>query len=200
MMLPVFHLQRMLPESLKSQLRFISRRLPRSWFFLTNDRRYWWLTGEADLMRQRPNLSRHDLQEGCFLETYMNDQVFPDGINYFGPAVCLVVHDFDVMRFDCLDFPMGHYHTAKPYPYGISRGLAGNIWLPEKSIEAQVDRAIFELLRNADHYVLSHAKRKVRNTRLDEARMTEVCAEVKAKMLEDTRQRRARDLPVAATG
>ena len=189
----------MLPESLKSRLRFISRRLPRHWFYLTNDRRFWWLTGEVELMQQRPCLARHDLQEGCYLETFMHDQII-DGTRYFGPAVCLVVHDFDVMRIDCLDFPMGHYHTAKPYPYGISRSLAGNIWLPEKTIEAQVDRAIFELLRNSDHYVLSHPKRKVRNTRLDEARMAAVCAEVKAKMLEDTRQRRASGPPATATG
>jgi hypothetical protein len=48
--------------------------------------------------------------------------------------------------------------------------------------------------------VLSHSKRKVRNTRLDEARLAAVCAEVKAKMLEDTRQRRARGKPAAAAG
>lgn len=199
-MLPVFHLLRIMPEGLRVRLRFISRRLPRHWFFLTNNRRFWWLTGEAEMMRQLPYLARHDLQEGCFLETYINEQVYADGTPFFGPAVCLVVHNFDIMRFDCLGSPMGHYHTAKPYPYGISRGLAGIIWLPETTVEAQVDRAIFELVRNADHYVQSHSKRKVRNTRLDEARLAAVCVEVKAKMLEDTRLRRARDLPAAATG
>jgi hypothetical protein len=155
MLLPIFHATRVLPQNWRSRLRFISRRLPRHWFYYTNDRRFWWLTGEAELMRHRPSLVRYDLQEVCFLETYMNDQIQPDGTLYFGPAACLVVHGFDIMRFDCLDYPLGHYHTAKPYPYGIRRGLAGEIWLPEKTIEEQVERAIFELSRNSNHYLQS---------------------------------------------
>jgi hypothetical protein len=126
----------------------------------------------------------------------MNDQIQPDGTLYLGPAACLVVHGFDIMRFDCLDYPLGHYHTAKPYPYGIRRGLAGEIWLPEKTIEEQVERAIFELSRNSNHYLQSHSKRKVRNTHLNEQRLAEVCAEMKSKMLEDVKQRRARCQPV----
>lgn len=187
MILPVFHLKRVLPESWQVRLRFISRRLPRRWFYLTNDRRLWRFTGEAELMRQRPNLVRYDLQKGCFLETYLIDQIDTDGRRYFGPAACLVVHGFDIMRFDCVGYPLGHYHAMRPYPYGISRGLAGEIWLPEKTIEDQVERAMFEMQRNWSYYLGSHPWPKVRNTRLNQERLTAVCAEMKSKMLEDVK-------------
>src|SRR5947209_11385119 len=116
MILPVFHLKRVLPENWQARLRFISRRLPRRWFYLTNDRRLWRFTGEAELMRQRPNLVRYDLQPGCFLETYLIDQINTEGNRYFGPAACLVVHGFEILRFDCVGHPLGHYHAMKPYP------------------------------------------------------------------------------------
>ena len=41
MILPIFHLRRILPESWLDRLRPISRRLPRRWFYYTNDRRLW---------------------------------------------------------------------------------------------------------------------------------------------------------------
>jgi hypothetical protein len=185
--LPVFHLKRVLPESWQARLRFISRRLPRRWFYLTNDRRLWRFTGEAELMRQRPNLVRYDLQGGCFLETYLIDQIDTDGTRYFGPAACLVVHGFDIIRFDCVGYPLGHYHAARLYPYGIRRGLAGEIWLPEKTIEEQVERAMFEVQRNWSYYLGSHPRAKVRNTRINEQRLAAVCAEMKSKMLEDVK-------------
>jgi hypothetical protein len=189
MILPVYHLLRILPQSWRHRLRFISRRLPEHWFYLSNDRRLWWFTGEAEEMRKRANLVRYDLQEGCFMETYLNDQTRPGGARYFGPVACLVVHGFDIMRFDCLDYPIGHYHAARPYPYGIRKGLAGEIWLPEKTLEEQIERAIFELQRNSSYYLKSHPRRKVRNTLFNQERLAAVCAEMKSKMLEDVKRR-----------
>lgn len=187
MILPILHLKRILPASWLPGLRSITRRLPRHWFYLTNDRRLWWITGEAEEMQKRSRLVRYDLQEGCFLETYLNDQTSADGRRYFGSAACLVVHGSDILRFDCLGQPLGHYHAAAPYPHGIRKGLVGEIWLPEKTIEEQIDRAIFELQRNSGFYLQKHPRRKVRNTRFDEQRLVAVCAEMKTKMLEDVK-------------
>jgi hypothetical protein len=188
MLLPLLHIRRLLPESWWPRLHFIARRLPRHWLYLTNDRRLWWFTGEAEEMQKRPRLVRYDLQEGCFLETYVNDHVCVDGVSYFGPVACLVVHGSDIMRFDCVGPPFGHFHAAAAYPHGILRGLAGEIWLPEKTIEEQIERAIFELQRNSNHYVGTHPRRKVRATRLDEERLAAVCAEMRSKMLEDLKR------------
>jgi hypothetical protein len=114
MLLPFFHIRRLLPESWRPRLRVITRRPPKHWFYFTNDRRFWWFTGEAQEMQNRANLVRYDLQEGCFMETYMNDQIAADGTRYFGAAACLVVHGSDILRFDCLEYPLGHHHAARP--------------------------------------------------------------------------------------
>jgi hypothetical protein len=185
MLLPIYHVRRMLPESWWPRLHFITRRLPRHWFYLTNDRRFWWITGEAEEMQKRSRLVRYDLQEGCFLETYLNDQIGADGRRYFGPAANLVVHGSDIMRFDCLGHPLGHYHVAARYPHGIRNGLVGEIWFPEKTIEEQIERTMFELQRNSGFYLQKHPRRRVRDTRLDQERLAGVCAEMKSRMLED---------------
>jgi hypothetical protein len=61
----------------------------------------------------------------------------------------------------------------------------GEIRLPEKTVEEQIERATFELQRNSSYYLQTHPRRKVRNTRLDEERLAAVCAEMKSKMLAD---------------
>ena len=185
MLLPLQHIQRALPESWRLRLRVITRRLPKSWFYLTNDRRLWWFTGETEDMQKRLRLVRYELQEGCFLETYWNELIGPDGKQHAGPSACLVVHGSDIVRFDCLGQPLGHYHLASAYPHGIRRGLVGEIWLPEQTAQEQVERTIFELRRNAGHYVQSHPRRKVRNTRLDAERLAAICTEMRSKMLQD---------------
>jgi hypothetical protein len=187
MMLPIFHLRRLLPEGWRSRLRFLVPLLPKHWFYLTNDRRFWWFTGEAQEMQNRACLARYDLQEGCFMETYLNDQIGADGARYFGPAACLVVHGSEIIRFDCLEHAFGHYHVATPYPHGIRKDLVGEIRLPEKTVEEQVERTIFELQQNSNYYMQTHPRRKVRNTRFDEQRLAAVCAEMKSKMLEDVK-------------
>jgi hypothetical protein len=179
-------------------LHFITRRLPKHWLYLTNDRRFWWLTGEAQEMQRRPNLVRYDLQEGCFLETYINDRISVGGARYFGPVASLVVHGSDIMRFDCVGPPVGHYHVAAAYPHGIRKGLVGEIWLPERTAEEQIERAIFELQRNSNHYLQTHPRRKVRNTRLDEERLAAICVQMRSRMLEDLR--RGQDSPDTDSG
>ena len=188
MLLPIRHLQRLLPKSWWPRLHFITRRLPSQWLYLSNDRRFWWFTGEAEEMQKRKKLVRYELQEGCFLETYLSDQIVADGRRIFGPVAGLVVHGSEILRFDCLGPPFGHYHVAAAYPHGIRKGLVGEIWFPEKTIEGQVERAIVELQRNANHYLQQHPRRRVRHTRFDQERLAAVCAEMKSKMLEDAKR------------
>jgi hypothetical protein len=197
MMLPIYHIKRIVPERWYPSFHFITRRLPRHWFYLTNDRRLWWLTGEEKAMQQRPRLVRYEIQEGCFLETYLNDRMDAEGNSYFGPVAGLVVHGSDILRFDCLENSRGHYHLASRYPHGVRKGLVGEIWLPETTLEEQVDRAIFELQRNSGHFLQMHPRRKVRNTRLDGERLAAVCAQLRAKMLEDIAQRSRQRAPQA---
>jgi len=197
MILPIHHIKRIVPERWHPLFHFITRRLPSHWFYLTSDRRLWWFTGEEEMMRNRPRLVRHELQEGCFLESYLNDQTDAEGNSYFGPVACLVVHGSDIVRFDCVENARGHYHVASRYPFGPRKALVGEIYLPEKTLEEQVDRAIFELRRNSGHFLRMHPRRKVRNTRLDKERLAAVCAQVRSKMLEDIEQQSREPVPQA---
>lgn len=196
MILPVYHIKRLVPERWHPLFRVVTRRFPKRWFYLTNDRRLWWFTGEEEEMRKRSRLVRYELQEGCFLETYLNDRTDAEGNQHFGPVACLVVHGSDVARFDCLE-SRGHYHLSSRYPHGVSKALVGEIWIREKTLEEQVDRAIFELQRNSGHFLRMHPRRKVRNTRLDNERLAAVCAQLRAKMLEDIRLRSMQRAPHA---
>jgi hypothetical protein len=188
MILPVQFMKRMVPERWRPRFHFITRNVPRHWWYLTNDRRLWWFTGVADEIKNRNNLVRHELQEGCFLETCWIDRTGPDGNRECGPAIFLVVHGSEIMKFDCYGYPSGHYHVATPYPHGIRKGLTGRILLPEKTREEQVDRAIFELQRNGQYYLQTHPRRKVRSTRLDGRRMAAICAEMRARLREDVKR------------
>jgi hypothetical protein len=188
MILPVQFMMRLVPERWRPRFHFITRNVPKHWWYLTSERRLWWFTGIADEMRDRPNVVRHEIQEGCFLETYLSHRIESDGSRECGPAVFLVVHGSEILKFDCFGYPAGHYHVATPYPYGIWKGLALRILLPEKTREEQVERAIFELRCNAHYYLQTHPRRKVRNTHLDEKLFVTACAEARSTMLDNAKR------------
>ena len=184
MFLQVYELRRALPERWRSKFHFITRRIPKRWWYLSNDRQFWWITGIADEMLNRDGLVKYDLAKGCFAEAYWVDRTGVDGRRETGPSVFLVAHGSEVLKFDCFG-SNGHYHVATPYPYGIRKGLQGRIWFKEASAQEQVERVIFELSHNLDYYLQTHPRRKIRNTRIDPQRLATVCAEMKAKMLDD---------------
>ena len=130
MILPVQFMMRMLLERWRPRFHFITRNVPKHWWHLPNDRRLWWFTGVTDEMRNRKRLVRYDIQDGCFLEAYLSDRIEADGSRECGPAVFLVVHGWEILKFDCFGFPAGHYHVATPYPFGIARVCRGASCFP----------------------------------------------------------------------
>ena len=169
-------------------MQLVVRWLPQHWLYPSSDRRFEWYTGVAPEMKHRSRLVEFEIQEGCFLEAYWVDRVSTQGTRDLGPAVFLVVHGSEILKFDCYGPPVGHYHVATPYPHGIRTGLVGRIWLPEESVEAQIDRSIFELCHNANYYLSTHPRRRVRQTVLREDRLAEVCVGLRSKMLDDVAQ------------
>jgi hypothetical protein len=184
MLLPVHHLRRVLPERWRPLFHFITRNVPEHWWYLSSERRFWWISGVAEEIRNRENLVRYDLADGCFTETYSVDRIGPGGELERGVCLVLVVHGSELMKFDCLGWN-GHYHIATPYPYGIGKALQGCIWVTEKTREAQIERAMFELQRNSGYYLQTHPRRKVRKPKFDEQRLAAVCAARRRKMLDD---------------
>lgn len=188
MLLPANHLKRVLPQRWWPWFHFFTRRVPSHWWHQVSDRRYFWLTGMPDQIAYRKSLVRYELGNGCFTETYWAEVPAADGgIARAGPAAFLVVHGSEIAKFDCYG-PEGHYHLAAPYPYGPRKALQGDFHFMEKTAEKQVERAIFELQHNSAQYLGTHARRKVRKTRLDSQLLAAVCSEMRTNMLSDLRR------------
>lgn len=81
-----------------------------------------------------------------------------------GPAIILHVLDQYVMRFDCFGEKVGHAHFYVVTP---EKHCESRLFLPEKTIEAQIERALFELSTNLDYWLARHRHPSVRRVRLD---------------------------------
>ena len=110
-----------------------------------------------------------------------------------GPAVFLVVHGWEILKFDCFGFPAGHYHVATPYPFGIRKGLQGRVLFPERTAEEQVERTISSCSRTRSTTCKPTRGGRYATPALDEVRLAEVCAVVKSKMLVDAKHRWEQD-------
>ena len=68
-----------------------------------------------------------------------------------------------VLRFDCFGYPGGHAHIYLITP---NRKCESRLFLPEKTIEAQIERALFEMSKNLDYWMQRHYDPSVRKTKL----------------------------------
>jgi hypothetical protein len=123
---------------------------------------------------------RHDVewihvQPDVDLEVYW--KVLPIGK---GPAVSLYALGFQILKFDCFGARDGHFHLFLGWP---SPTTEDRIWLSEPSALAQVDRAIFELKRNAPYYLQRHNDERVRFLHLEPASWSAACTQARDKML-----------------
>lgn len=83
-----------------------------------------------------------------------------------GPAIILHVLDQYVMRFDCFGEKAGHAHFYMVTP---EQHCKSRLFLPEKTVELQIERALFELSTNLDYWLARHRHPSVRRARLDAA-------------------------------
>src|SRR6266567_3836098 len=97
-----------------------------------------------------------------------------------GPAVSLYVFGFLILRFDCFGATDGHFHLFLGW---LSPTKEERIWLPEPSATAQVDRAIFELRRNAPYYLQRHGDERVRCLKLESGAWSAACTRARNEML-----------------
>lgn len=124
--------------------------------------------------------TRHDVewihvQPDVDLEVYW--KVLPIGK---GPAVSLYAFGFQILKFDCFGATDGHFHLFLGWP---SPTTEDRIWLQEPSAPAQVERAIFELKRNAPYYLQRHNDERVRRLELEPAPWFTACTQARDKML-----------------
>ena len=116
------------------------------------------------------------IQDGVFLEVYW--KILEIGK---GPAVTLVVYDYEILRFDCFGKEKGHYHIMlREYENKSEQ----RIYFPEKTVEEQIDRTVFEITGNLYYYIHRNPIRKVRNMKISEDRLWEAARQAKIKMYE----------------
>jgi len=109
-----------------------------------------------------------------------------------GPAYSLFHGDDEVLRADCFGVG-GHLH------YGLAEArhrapTESRVYLPDGPVEAQVDRAVFELARNVGYCTGLHRRRAVRDAPIDDAAFLRAAEEVRGH-LRSLLERRAADAP-----
>lgn len=127
----------------------------------------------------RSRAVRFDVQPGVHLSVFWKEVV-----NGVGPGIALVVAEEEVLRFDCFGAGVGHYHVEPARRTGLVGEFASRLWLAEKDVEAQIDRAAFELTANVVAHVCRNANPLVRATRIDRERMAVAVEQGKAVMLQ----------------
>jgi hypothetical protein len=107
--------------------------------------------------------SRNDLQSIPIGES-ARLEVFWKKLKYGkGPAVSLFIFEEEILRIDCFGKGAAHMHAAFFLPgKGESR-----LFMPEKTIEDQIDRAKYELTRNYRYYQCRACNPKIRNLELE---------------------------------
>jgi len=101
-----------------------------------------------------------------------------------GPAVSLVVHGREVMKFDCFGGERGHFHIYYgPLAY-LKDPSRQRLYFYEKSIDEQIERSIFELRTNIFYYLERHPDAKIRGFKPDTEKLNEATLLAKDKMFQ----------------
>lgn len=148
------------------------------------------LTGWKPFMRRTGSLAgiyhspnyRQDVrifpvQEKLDIMTFWLDEGIGGGGT--GPCLSLYCRGFEILRFDCFGAGLGHFHTTAFMPWA---SRAKRLWFAEPTVEAQIERTLFELTRNLEYYLRLNPRYKVRRTQVDPAAMETACQAAGATM------------------
>lgn len=136
------------------------------------------LSGCYHSSQNRQDVRVHPVQPKMEILSYWLDARIGGGGT--GPCLSVYCYGFEVLRFDCFGSGAGHFHITAFMPW-VSR--AGRFWFSEQAVEAQIERALFELTHNIETYLRLNPRRRVRRMRVDPAAMTTACQEVRAALM-----------------
>lgn len=154
--------------------RFAFQQLPVNWRYRLRRNRYSTFEASAHFLSVRQNLHRIQLTEQAFIDVFW--KALPIGR---GPAASVVIHDEEVLRFDCFGAGDGHFHASflQPHPDSEIR-----LFFPEDTIPQQIDRSMFELTHNLYYYTQRSPYADVRKFRADKALVQHVSEQIRMKM------------------
>ena len=138
---------------------------------------------QAGTSNVRKDVLRYEIQPNAHVDVFW--KVLPIGR---GPAVSLFVHGEEVLKFDCFGAGRGHYHVNERQWSRRVRGVVQRLYLPEPTVEAQIERALFELTTNLSVYLQQNDDPRIRAVVIDRERLQEVAHRMKATMLEYIRK------------
>lgn len=97
-----------------------------------------------------------------------------------GPAVSLVIHEQEVMKFDCFGPEKGHFHVEFHCP---STTRENRIYFFENTTNRQIERSIFEIKKYSQYYIQRHPCERIRKTQFSNKALQKACDEAQTQML-----------------
>lgn len=119
------------------------------------------------------------VQQGVRLEIYWHPRRI-GGLGR-GPSASLLVLGDEVLRFDCFGGRGGHYHI-NPRQIAIKSREPPRLYFPTGSHEDHIERAAFELARNAQAAIAMNRDPHVRRIRLGGANLSTAAKDMRREM------------------
>ncbi len=124
----------------------------------------------------REDVIHFEIEDGVGLEVYW--KVLKIGSS---AAVIFYAFGYEILRFDCYVEGLGHAHIQL---VECQQKCKSRLLLPEKTVEEQIDRAIFELENNLYYWLQRHPDSQIRRLKVDKTRLKVAAEKAKEKMLE----------------
>ncbi|MGB3509301.1 MAG: hypothetical protein WBA93_08675 [Microcoleaceae cyanobacterium] len=98
-----------------------------------------------------------------------------------GPSVIFHALGYEILRFDTYIGGQAHCHIQL---IECQQKSKSRLFLPEKTVEEQIERAIFELEKNLYYWLQRHPDRQIRMLKIDQTRLKIATEKARGKMLE----------------
>ena len=147
--------------------------------------RSWWWRLKRRLFgypSPRQGVVNFEIQKDASLQVYWKDVDLGRG-----PGAALYVRGAEILRFDCFGAGKGHYHVHPAEKSPLGPKGQNRLHFFERTIEEQVERAVFEITRNAAYYLERSRDPRVQRFRLQPGRLEETAALARDRMLQYTR-------------
>ena len=122
--------------------------------------------------RIRHDIVRYRIDENACLEVFWKYVE-----QRFAPSMSLFVGEYEVLRFDCSGPGSGHFHVADDS--GFYR-----ILMFEQLKQDQIERGLFEIEKNCQHFLRQNPRTAIRNTRLESDKVSRACAKARHTLMD----------------
>ncbi|MCP2730932.1 hypothetical protein [Limnofasciculus baicalensis] len=124
----------------------------------------------------RNNVVDFEIAENVGLEVYWKTLKVAEG-----PSLIFHALGYEILRFDTNIGEQAHCHIQL---IECQPKCKERLFLPEKTVEEQIERAIFELEKNLDYWLQRHPDRQVRLLKIDQTKLKIATEKAREKMLE----------------